>query len=222
MQKNDFMLNTTEIAEMMEMTHWDLLRKLEGRTQKNGKRIKGYIEILTEHQMAPSEFFIPSIYKDSSGKENKCYKVTKKGCEFLANKFTGEKGVMFTARYINRFHEMENMLSETAKPKISTEQMEKFLNFMEKQQQFMEDQDKFNQMVIKKLESPKRIQTHQDESPEYMTEYMTAAYKKQIIVLLDMADNGDLLFLKQIYTIIKAHARRLEKIGRYTNVLPVS
>ena len=35
---------------------------------------------------------------------------------------------------------------------------------IEKQQQFMEDQEKFNQMVIKKLESPKRIQAHQDES----------------------------------------------------------
>lgn len=57
--------------------------------------------------MSPSDFFIPSKYKDSSGKENKCYQVTRKGCEFLANKFTGEKGVIFTARYINRFHEME-------------------------------------------------------------------------------------------------------------------
>ncbi len=158
-------------------------------------------------------FFIPATYKDDRGREQKCYKVTKKGCEFLANKFTGEKGVMFTARYINRFHEMENKLSEMAKPEISTEQMEKLLGFMEKQQQFMEDQEKFNQMVIRKMESPKRIQAHQDEN----LEYVTAAYKKQIIVLLDMADNGDVLFLKQIYTIIKARMRRLEKIGRYTN-----
>lgn len=36
----------------------------------------------------------------------------KKGCEFLANKFTGEKGVLFTARYINRFHEMQDILSK--------------------------------------------------------------------------------------------------------------
>lgn len=112
MQKIDFMLSTVEIAEMLDNTpHKDILKKLEGRTQKNGKHIKGYIEILTERQMSPSDFFIPSTYKDSSGKENKCYKVTKKGCEFLANKFTGEKGVLFTARYINRFHEMQDILS---------------------------------------------------------------------------------------------------------------
>lgn len=34
-----------------------ILRKLEGRTGK-GKHIKGYIEILDEHQMEPVEFFI--------------------------------------------------------------------------------------------------------------------------------------------------------------------
>lgn len=31
----------------------------------------------------------------------------KKGCEFIAHKMTGQKGTEFTARYINRFHEME-------------------------------------------------------------------------------------------------------------------
>ena len=66
--------------------------------------------------MGLSDFFIASTYKDSSGKENKCYKVTKMGCEFLANKFTGEKGVLFTAKYIKRFHEMEDMLKSGAKP----------------------------------------------------------------------------------------------------------
>lgn len=108
MHEIEFTLNTVEIAKMLDNTpHKDILKKLEGRTGKNGRHIKGYLEILTERQMSPSDFFIPSKYKDSSGKENKCYKVTKKGCEFLANKFTGEKGVIFTARYINRFHEME-------------------------------------------------------------------------------------------------------------------
>lgn len=131
MQKIDFMLSTVEIAEMLDDTpHKDILKKLEGRTQKNGKRIKGYVEILTERQMSPSDFFIPSTYKDSSGKENKCYKVTKKGCEFLANKFTGEKGVLFTARYINRFHEMETQLETGA----SRELLMYLKNKLEKQE----------------------------------------------------------------------------------------
>ena len=96
-------LTTLEVAEMMEVSHNDVLRKLDGRKDR-----KGYIQILTESQMAVSDYFIPSTYQDASGKENKCYEVTRMGCDFLANKSTGEKGVLFTARYVKRFHEMEH------------------------------------------------------------------------------------------------------------------
>lgn len=102
-------LTTLEIADMMEMQHWQILRKLDGREVK-GKHIKGYVEILADNQMVVSDFFIRTTYKDESGKENRCYKVTRMGCEFLANKFTGEKGVVFTALYVKRFHEMEEKL----------------------------------------------------------------------------------------------------------------
>lgn len=95
-------LTTLEVAEMMETSHNDILRKLEGRKDR-----RGYIEILAESQMAVSDYFISSTYKDASGKENKCYEVTRLGCDFLANKSTGEKGVLFTARYVKRFNEME-------------------------------------------------------------------------------------------------------------------
>lgn len=96
-------ITTLEVAEMMEVSHNDILRKLDGRKDR-----KGYITIMTESHMAVSDYFIPSAYRDASGKENKCYEVTKLGCDFLANKSTGEKGVLFTARYVKRFYEMEN------------------------------------------------------------------------------------------------------------------
>ncbi len=104
-------ITTLEIAEMMGIRHSDIVRRLEGRESK-GKHIKGIIEILAERQMALSDFFTPSTYQDSSGKENKCYKCTRMGCEFLANKFTGEKGIIFTARYVKKFHEMEQAISK--------------------------------------------------------------------------------------------------------------
>ena len=63
--------------------------------------------------MGVSDYFIPSTYRDASGKENKCYEVTRMGCDFLANKSTGEKGVLFTARYVKRFNEMENQKNQT-------------------------------------------------------------------------------------------------------------
>lgn len=108
-------ITTLEIAEMMGMEHKTLLRKLEGR-QDRGHHVKGYIEILGQNQMVPSDFFIKSTWVNAQNKEMPCYKVTKLGCEFLANKFTGEKGVLFTAKYIKRFHEMEDMLKSGAKP----------------------------------------------------------------------------------------------------------
>lgn len=100
-------ITTLEVAEMMEVEHKRLLRKLDG-----DKDRKGYVQILTEAQMGLSDFFIPSTYKDSSGKENKCYEVTRLGCDFLANKSTGEKGVLFTARYVKRFNEMEKQIQQ--------------------------------------------------------------------------------------------------------------
>ena len=100
-------ITTLEVAEMMEVPHNDILRKLDGRKDR-----KGYIQIMTESQMAVSDYFIPATYRDTSGKENKCYQVTKLGCDFLANKSTGEKGVIFTARYVRRFYEMEHQIKQ--------------------------------------------------------------------------------------------------------------
>lgn len=111
MKKIESLLSTLEIAEMLEMEHWQLLRKLNGRTGTNGKHIKGYVEILGDNQMVVTDFFRESTYRTEQNKEMPCYQVTRKGCEFLANKFVGEKGVLFTARYINRFHEMQDILS---------------------------------------------------------------------------------------------------------------
>ena len=104
-------ITTLEIAGMMETEHWKLLRKLEGRT-KNGEHEWGYIDILGDNQMDVTDFFIKSSYHTEQNKEMRCYEVTKLGCDFLANKFTGEKGVLFTARYVKRFHEMENQVKQ--------------------------------------------------------------------------------------------------------------
>lgn len=100
-------ITTLEVAEMMEVEHSKLIRKLEG-----SKDRKGYIEILSEAQMGVADYFIKSSYRDAQGKERPCYEVTKLGCDFLANKSTGEKGVLFTARYVRRFYEMENQVKQ--------------------------------------------------------------------------------------------------------------
>ncbi len=103
---------------MMEIEHWKVLRKLDGRTKKNGEHERGYIEILRDNHLVVSDYFIKSSYTSEQNKEMPCYLVTKLGCNFLANKFTGEKGVLFTAKYVKRFDEMEQELKNPYKPPL--------------------------------------------------------------------------------------------------------
>ena len=62
---------------------------------------------LAEGNIPSGDFFNDGTYIDANGQERPCYQVTKKGCEFIAHKLTAQKGTEFTAKYINRFHEME-------------------------------------------------------------------------------------------------------------------
>lgn len=107
-------ITTLEIAEMMEMKHWQILRKLDGT-----KKVKGIIQILNDNKIVVVDYFIKSTYTDDKGEERPCYKVTKLGCDFLANKFSGEKGIVFTARYVKRFADMEQHITSQAHPVLS-------------------------------------------------------------------------------------------------------
>ncbi len=136
--KETLTLDSREVAEMMDVNHWEILRKLEG-----SKDRKGYIEILTDNQMVVSDYFIKSSYKDISGKENTCYQLTRMGCEFLANKFTGEKGVLFTAKYVKRFNEMEKALKEQDKPlKIDSKFIYQIAEQLEEKEKRIAEQQK--------------------------------------------------------------------------------
>ena len=104
-----------EVAEMMSRTHAKVLRMLEG-----GSGVVGIIPTLTEAKTGVSDYFIESTYKDASGKQNKCYECTKMGCELLANKMTGEKGILFTARYVKKFNDMEKAIEQQV---LSVEQI---------------------------------------------------------------------------------------------------
>ena len=101
-------LDSREVAEMMGIEHYKLLRKIEGSTDR-----KGYMQIVNESHLGVVEYFVQSTYKDAKGEERKNYQITKKGCELIAHKITGEKGVIFTLKYIEKFHAMEDQLQKT-------------------------------------------------------------------------------------------------------------
>ena len=76
-------ITTLEIAEMLKMKHYKVLEKLDG---TKDRKTKGIIDVLTDHDFVVSDYFILSTYKDNSGKENKCYLVTKLGCDYESYK----------------------------------------------------------------------------------------------------------------------------------------
>lgn len=92
-------INSIEVAEMVGKEHKELLRD-----------IRRYCAQLGESNIALIDFFAESEYVDKSNRKKPCYNVTKKGCEFIAHKLTGVKGTEFTAKYINRFHYMEDLI----------------------------------------------------------------------------------------------------------------
>lgn len=90
-----------EVAKLVDVRHADLLEK-----------IGGYIKHLTNGKFRSSDFFISSTYQDSKGEARPCYLLTKKGCDMVANKMTGEKGVLFTAAYVTAFEKMREKVEQ--------------------------------------------------------------------------------------------------------------
>ena len=90
-------IDSREVAKMIGKRHRDLIRD-----------IRDYIKVIKySAKLRSTDFFVESTYKASNGKVNPCYLLTKKGCEFVANKMTGKKGTLFTAQYVSLFNSMQ-------------------------------------------------------------------------------------------------------------------
>lgn len=105
-------ISSIEVAEMVGKLHKNVVRD-----------IRNYIIEMDELKIEPVGFFCESTYKDGKGETRPCYNVTKKGCEFIAHKLTGIKGTEFTAKYINRFHDMEDTIKKGIPEKSKKEKL---------------------------------------------------------------------------------------------------
>jgi len=110
-----FAVDSREVAEMVDKRHDHLLRD-----------INGYIEVI-EKSNVPNlgvvDFFIPSTYGDSKGETRPCYLLTRKGCDMVANKMIGEKGVLFTAVYVTKFEQMEKAIAKSITQPLTPAEM---------------------------------------------------------------------------------------------------
>ena len=93
-------VDSRDVAEYVGKQHNDLL-----------KDIRRYAEFLGVGAFPLTDFFIESTYVSEQNKTLPNYLITRKGCEFVANKLTGAKGALFTAAYIERFHQYEDALT---------------------------------------------------------------------------------------------------------------
>ena len=93
--------DSRDVARAIGKEHRNLMRS-----------INTYYKHLSQLKIERAKFFIPATYIDDQGKERPCYYLTRMGCDMVANKMTGERGTLFTAAYVTRFHEMEAELTK--------------------------------------------------------------------------------------------------------------
>lgn len=93
--------DSRDVAQAIERPHKDLLHS-----------IRGYCAIFNESKISPVDFFVEGEYKDAKGEMRPCYLITRKGCDMIANKLTGKKGVLFTAAYVSAFEQMKQTIEQ--------------------------------------------------------------------------------------------------------------
>ena len=97
--RSQLVADSRDVAAMLERSHKHLVRS-----------IRTYCGHLTRAKIGLSDFFI-ATYRDETGRTLPRFLLTEMGCEFVANKATGEKGTIFTALYVKAFHSMRDELT---------------------------------------------------------------------------------------------------------------
>lgn len=103
-----------ELKEVKSKTN-KMIYFTSGRFDFYVKRMNSYILTVYILEKNSDEYFVESNYSDLTGRELPCYLCTKKGCDMIANKLTGKKGILFTATYIEAFEKMRKFIEEGKK-----------------------------------------------------------------------------------------------------------
>lgn len=171
-------VSSREVAEMMERPHWKVLNMIEGKAGE-----VGIAEVLRNNDFVVSKYFIESSYKvPGNTKTYKCYECTKMGCEMLANKLTGEKGILFTAKYVKRFNDMEQYIKEQ-QPKVPT-------TYKEALQQLLAQVEENEKLQI---ENQQQTQAIEEMTPK--ADYFDALVDNNL--LTNIRDTAKQLHIKQ-------------------------
>ena len=113
-------IDSREVARMMGRTHSEILGYIEGGTTKGRTYATGILPTLLSKGFDLSAYFIESSYTTTINNREKCYLCTRMGCDLLATRQKGEKGILFCAKYVERFNAMEKELKKN-NPALSKE-----------------------------------------------------------------------------------------------------
>lgn len=136
-ENNFTTISSREVAEMMEVNeHSKMLKKIDTIS-----------ETLTKAKFGLSDYWYESTYKDSTGRTLREYQVTKKGCELIAHKTEGEKGIIFTVKYMERFEQLEQYVKDSY---MITDPVERAKRWIEEQQEkkLLETEVKVKDQII--------------------------------------------------------------------------
>ena len=101
--KGKLVADSRDVATFVEKDHAHLLREV----RRYGKAIDKSLN----PKLVSGDYFIPATYIDPTGRELPSFYLTEMGCEMVANKMTGDKGILFTAQYVQAFHTMRDELA---------------------------------------------------------------------------------------------------------------
>jgi len=150
-QNGVLLTDSREVAGMVDKQHKDLIES-----------IRGYVQYLIGGDFRASDFFIKSSYTDTQNREQPCYLLTKKGCDMVANKMTGEKGILFTATYVTKFEEMEQTLKPSKPTCIEDVLIQSLQQMKDMRQQLNEANQNALQANAKAEETKQEVQAIRD------------------------------------------------------------
>ena len=151
LQKLPPTLDSREVAKMVGMRHADLMRNIDH-----------YIEVMGQNaKLRSDDFFIKQTYTAGTGKQYKRYDITKQGCEMVANKLTGEKGILLTAEYVKRFNEMEQADAAAARDSYMIEDP------IARAQAWIRERQQYNDAITEVEKSDRERLRHERQGHEW-------------------------------------------------------
>lgn len=174
------------VAEIFEKRHDHILRDIR--------------ELL---KTCSKEFSLPNFEESTykvRGKEYPCYNLTKDGFTMLAMGFAGEKAVQFKEMYINKFNEMERVLTSQKILKLEFKDLTDNICLIHeevKNYHFSNELNMINKIVLKMTAKEFR-KANNIEDKNSIRPYLN---EKQIndILLLQRIDSGLLLAVPDFY-----------------------